>query len=66
MKYGHLKTRTLALAVPADARVREVTVSAAGRRLAATRVQKGSRVEIALRDDVTIAEGQSLRVEIAW
>ncbi len=62
VRWGTLHLRNLALEVPAAAQVRELTVS--GARVPYNMQQEGTCVEVAIRDEVAVAAGDCLRVEL--
>jgi uncharacterized protein (DUF608 family) len=65
VKWGQLRVRTLAFAVPADAKPAKVAVTAGGRALQAAHQVEDGRVLVTLAAEATVAAGQAVEVAIA-
>lgn len=64
VKWGRVRLRTLAVAVPEASHARQVTVTMGGKPAEALLTQEGTRCEIKLAADLTLSAGQSLEVSI--
>jgi uncharacterized protein (DUF608 family) len=65
LKHGRLRLRTLALQAPENAAAAKVTVTAAGKEIAATPVTEKGRLQLTLAADVSLEAGQKLEVVIS-
>jgi hypothetical protein len=66
VKYGNLRLRTLALAVPAGASIRHVVVQRKDTPRRVTWSQEGPRIAIQLEVDHTLQAGESIEVDLNW
>ncbi len=64
VKWGQLRVKTLAFELPADAKPGAVTVTAAGKPVAAQSKQDGRRVLITLAQPVVVKEGEAIEVRL--
>jgi uncharacterized protein (DUF608 family) len=66
LKYGRLRLRSLALALPQKAVPKSVTVRQGGAALAAQHACDAERLTVTFDADVALAAGQTLEVEVVW
>ena len=66
LRYGILRLKSLGLALPEGAKLRQTIVRLADQVLPAESSQEGCRVQIALRTPVELAAGQTLSVEMIY
>ncbi len=65
VKWGRLRVRTLAFAVPEGATPARVTVTAAGKAVEAKHAFEDGRVRIDLGEEVAVKEGEAIEVSLA-
>lgn len=66
VRWGRLRVRHMVFELPEGARLGRATVSAAGVERPADASQDGRRVNLALREDMTVTEGQAIEAVLAW
>ena len=64
VRWGKLRLRTLAFAVPEELTPQTVAVTAGGRAVEATHTVKNGRLEIALARELVLAEGETIEVAV--
>ncbi len=66
LKWGRLRIRTLVFELPHGARLVNLSVTAAGKKIEAQAKQDAEQVTIALRQDATIARDQAMNVTMVY
>ena len=66
MKWGRVPVRSLAFALPKNAKLKTATVTVAGLTVAATAKQDGERVTLELATEAVLNQGQTLEVNLRF